>query len=78
MPDLMDMKSTLTEDEEDYHDTFGHTKPWGDHDHAQVQAESEVPELTDEEMANMQRPKRTRKLTTLISFDFNSKDSHWT
>jgi hypothetical protein len=26
----------------------------------------------------MQRPKHTRKKPTLLSFDFNSQDRHWT
>jgi hypothetical protein len=82
MTDLLDMQNTLTEDEENETDTFGHTKPRDvhdhDHDHAQVQAQSEVPSLADEEIANMQRPKRIRRKPTLLSFDFNSQDSYWT
>jgi hypothetical protein len=42
MRDLVDMKNTHTEDEEGEYYTFGNTTPRDDHDHAQIQAESEV------------------------------------
>jgi hypothetical protein len=42
MPDLLDIKDTLTEDEEYEYDTFSHTKPGDDHDHALVYTESEI------------------------------------
>jgi hypothetical protein len=37
MQDLLDIQNTLSEDEEDETDTFGHTTPWEDPEHAQVQ-----------------------------------------
>jgi hypothetical protein len=78
LPDLLDTQNTLKDDVEDEIDTFGHIKPWDDHDHAQVHAESEVQELAYEEIANMQRPKGTRKKPTLISFHSKSQDIPWT
>jgi hypothetical protein len=73
MSRLLDMQNTLIEDEGDETGTFGHTKPWDDQYNEHVQAESESHELAD-----TQRPKRIRQKPTLLSFDFNSHDRHWT
>jgi hypothetical protein len=43
----------LIEDLEYDNHNFGNTKLWNDHDHAQSQADSEVPELAHEEIANI-------------------------
>jgi hypothetical protein len=77
MPDLLDMQNTLTYNEVNDTDTFEYTKPWDDHTRAHVQVKSEVPELSKEEIANMQMQNLTRNNHTLISFDFNSQDKHW-
>ena len=78
LPDLLDSGNTLTDDEQDNYDTIGHTRPWDDHDHAQVQDEQETPELADAEISRTERSKRSRKKPTLLSFDFNSQDRKWT
>jgi hypothetical protein len=42
MPDLMYKDHNLSEEEDDEFDTFGYTKPWDMHDHAQIQADSKI------------------------------------
>jgi hypothetical protein len=57
---------------------LGQNTPWGDHYCAQVQADPDITEIADADIVNMERPRRTRNKSTLISFDFKSQDRYWT